>query len=75
MVIFDEVMAKEIVDFVEEYRYVVGTIIRQCEAGISRSAGIAAALSKCINGDDKYFFNRYLPNSLVYSKIIKAWGE
>ena len=48
-------------------------IVCQCEAGISRSAGIAAALAKCIDGDDRYFFKHFIPNSLVYSLIIKEW--
>jgi predicted protein tyrosine phosphatase len=45
-----------------------------CEAGISRSAGCAAALSKIFTGDDselvraKPFFNR-----LVYRTILDTW--
>jgi len=47
-----------------------------CEAGISRSAGCAAALSKIFTGDDselvrtKPFFNR-----LVYRTILDTWQE
>ena len=42
-----------------------------CEAGISRSAGAVAALSKVINGDDSYFFKMFLPNRLVYRLILQ----
>ena len=66
-------MAKKIVKFVKKYLNDVELIVCQCEAGISRSAGIAAGLAKCIDGDDDYFFKRYLPNSLVYSMIRKEW--
>lgn len=73
MVFFSADMAKEILSFVEKYRDKVDLIVCQCEAGISRSAGIAAALSKIINGDDSVFFKRYIPNSLVYSQILRSW--
>jgi predicted protein tyrosine phosphatase len=49
-------------------------IIVQCNAGISRSAGVVAALSFIINGDDSWVFNdnRYLPNRLVYRTILET---
>jgi predicted protein tyrosine phosphatase len=75
--IFDEEDAKRIIDFVnmnqgskEDWKLVV-----HCDAGISRSAGVAAALSKIFNDDDKYFFKHYLPNSLVYNTILKVYDE
>ncbi|GAG76409.1 unnamed protein product [marine sediment metagenome] len=74
-VFFDSKMAKLIVDFVQCHQMEADLVVCQCEAGISRSAGIAAALAKCINGNDFYFFNRYLPNSLVYSLIMKEWNK
>ena len=46
-------------------------IIVHCEAGVSRSAGAVAALSKLLNGDDSYFFKHFLPNTLVYKLILK----
>lgn len=47
--------------------------IVHCEAGQSRSAGVAAALSKWINGEDwDYFLNpKYTPNSYCYQTILK----
>ena len=76
-VFFDLKMAKEIVDFVANFVTWenLELIVCQCDAGISRSAGIAAALAKCLNGDDKYYFKHFLPNSLVYSQIIKEWNR
>ncbi len=44
-----------------------------CEAGISRSAGVAAALSQIYFGDDaKFFLPPYRPNTLVYNAILNA---
>jgi len=57
--------------FVTTYKDKISLIICQCEAGISRSAGIAAALSKALNGEDEYFFKHYLPNMLVYNLLLK----
>ena len=73
MIFFSEEHAKQLVDFVRKYLNDIELIICQCDAGISRSAGMAAALSKCIENDDKIFFKNYLPNSLVYSTILKIW--
>jgi len=41
-----------------------------CEAGVSRSPGVAAALSKIHLGEDQEFFDNYTPNMLVYRKIL-----
>jgi predicted protein tyrosine phosphatase len=45
-------------------------VVVHCEAGISRSAGIAAAVSKIWNGADNFYFERYLPNSWVYRQVL-----
>ena len=74
MVFFSADMARKILNFVREYENKVGLIVCQCEAGIRRSAGIAAGLAKILNGNDNYFFKHYIPNSLVYSQIIRAWS-
>ena len=69
-VLFNKEDAKKIVNFVRRYLNKVELIVCQCEAGISRSAGVAAALSKYITGSDEYYFKHYLPNSLVYKLLI-----
>lgn len=70
IILFDETLAKNILDFVSRYSYMVDLIVVHCEAGISRSAGCASALSLIYNGEDQYYFDHYLPNMLVYRKII-----
>jgi predicted protein tyrosine phosphatase len=51
-------------------------IICQCEAGISRSAGLAAAISFMYNGTDTWVFEnpKYFPNKHVYRTMLRAYG-
>jgi Predicted protein-tyrosine phosphatase len=64
--------AQRIVAFVEAHRERVSLVVCQCEAGISRSAGVAAALSKWLNGDDALFFRYFHPNRHVYRLVLEA---
>jgi 8-oxo-dGTP diphosphatase len=73
-VLFDYPHARAIYDFVSEYPEDM-TVVVHCEAGLSRSAGVAAALSKFYNGNDKEFFERRRPNSRVYSKLLDYFME
>lgn len=67
--------AEEIKRFVELHKD--DPIIIHCDAGISRSAGIAAALMKYYNGDDTPIFDnpRYCPNMLCYRTMLNALME
>lgn len=69
--------ASKIVDFTESYKYAVDLFVINCNAGISRSAGTAAALSKIYNGDDMWVFKdrRYCPNMRVYRYILEEAFE
>jgi predicted protein tyrosine phosphatase len=70
-VFFDEEMAEKIVHFVKKHKDNINTLICACEAGISRSAGCAAAFSKFYFDDDKIFYSsQYFPNSLIYRTIL-----
>ena len=70
-----EEQAKVILAFVDKYYNLIEAIICQCDAGVSRSAGVAAALSKILNGDDSWVFNskEYIPNMYVYRMIINKY--
>lgn len=46
-----------------------------CEAGQSRSAGVAAAISKILFDDDEIFFRTKHPNMLCYRKVYNALME
>jgi predicted protein tyrosine phosphatase len=49
-------------------------IIVQCDAGVSRSAGVGAALMKFFNDDDMKIFEnpRYCPNMRCYRTVLDA---
>lgn len=48
-----------------------------CDAGISRSSGIAAALCKIYNGNDSHIWNdwHYEPNKYIYNTILQTIKE
>lgn len=52
-------------------------IIVHCDAGISRSSGIAAAILKAYTGDDSQIFNnpRYSPNMRCYRSVYNKLME
>jgi predicted protein tyrosine phosphatase len=82
--LFTKDMADKIVEFLERNDPVLAAIIH-CEAGISRSAGVAAAMARIYNGTDQEFFNpaprlyevtgRYRPNLLVYRLMMESLYE
>lgn len=77
IVLFNQEMAQQIKDFVIQKIWSGWSafdnliVIIHCEAGISRSAGVAGALNKHFLGNDKDFFKYpYLPNRLVYRTLL-----
>jgi predicted protein tyrosine phosphatase len=70
--IITEKQAKDIWHFVKKNKWRTSVIVCHCEAGRSRSAGVAAALSKIINGTDEEYFKKYTPNSKAYAAILKV---
>jgi len=72
----DEYDAKTIKDFVDYIKKMdIDFLIVHCHAGISRSAAVAAAISKVETGSDEKFFNgEFVPNMKVYYAVLKAFG-
>ena len=64
--------AKEIWKFINKHLSEIEMIIVNCEAGISRSSAVAAAISKILNGNDDDFFKYFIPNRLVYRKMMEV---
>lgn len=67
--------AKRIAGFVERYKDVL--LLIHCDEGVSRSAGIAAAVLRYYTGDDAAIFDdcfSYNPNMWCYFKVLKAFG-
>lgn len=73
LVPFTSYHAKSILNFVNEWKNEVDTVLVNCVAGISRSAGVAGALSKIFNGNDEYYFKHYCPNQYVYRLILNEY--
>lgn len=67
--------ARMIVDFVSRWSNKVNLVIIHCEAGISRSAGVCAALMKIFNGNDFEIFDnpRYAPNMSCYRSVLESY--
>lgn len=67
--------ARAIWDFIEQHLEGLERVVLHCDAGVSRSPAVAAALAKCLEGDDSEFFRRYRPNMRVYRALLDEWNE
>lgn len=67
--------AKEIANFVLEWKDKVDLIVVHCEAGISRSAGVCAAIMKYLTNDDMAIFGNcyFCPNMYCYRLVLNAF--
>lgn len=74
-VLMNSEQAKLILEFVKENLNKIDLIICQCEQGMSRSAGIAAALSKIMQNEDEYFLKNYWANRWVYDLLIETAND
>jgi predicted protein tyrosine phosphatase len=69
--LFSQSQAAMVWTFVLQHLPEIQRILVHCDAGVSRSSGIAAALAKVLNDDDAEFFGgRYLPNMRVYKILL-----
>lgn len=68
--------AEQIANFVRRWINKVDTVIVHCDAGVSRSAGIGAAIMKWANGDDSAIFNngRFIPNMRCFRMMLNAFN-
>lgn len=71
--LFSPTDAQAVVAFVRTHHVCgIRRVLIHCDAGISRSAGMAAALAKFYTGDDFWFFKHKRPNMLVYRLMMEA---
>ena len=77
LVLFEEDHAHRILDFVKTVWDRIDLLMVHCEAGISRSPAIAAAVSRIYYGDDAPFVlsHLYEPNPLVYRTMLEVAVE
>ncbi len=75
-VFFDESHARQIADLLGRHPE-VKIVLVNCQAGISRSAAVAAAICMAKNGNDDHIFGSplYDPNHQVYTILLKALGH
>lgn len=68
---------EQVAKFVHDNEDWADLIIVQCEAGVSRSAGVCAAIMKYVTGDDMQIFGspRYSPNMNCYRMTLNALME
>ena len=69
--------AEQIKEFVNKYKDTdIDTLIVNCGAGQSRSAGVAAAILMYLTGSDRQIYDdkKYTPNRLCYSTVLKAFN-
>lgn len=73
--LFTKKDAEKIYDFVLKWYDKVDLIIVHCSAGISRSAGVCAAIMKSVIGDDSPVWDNplYHPNSLCYKLVLEEF--
>lgn len=71
---FTKLMAQQILYFVAPFLTgdELKEIIIHCNAGLSRSPGVAAALATILNQDENIFFIHHFPNPFVRKTIIDA---
>jgi predicted protein tyrosine phosphatase len=71
--LFSQEQARSIWDFVRQHVGQIERIVVHCDAGVSRSPAVAAALSRVLNGDDAAFFGGpYRPNMHVYRTLLET---
>jgi len=75
-VLFNEDMAGDIIealrDQVDPAERTIKGIVVHCDAGISRSAGVGAALALWFNGEEQLYGRGLVPNKLVYRTMLNV---
>lgn len=72
--LFSPKMANQVWDFIETVP-APEILLIHCEAGISRSAAVGAAIAKVIGQDFDAYFEKYYPNPLVYRVMLEEWNR
>lgn len=72
LILFNGELARQILEFVDRVWDEIEVLMIHCEAGISRSPAVAAAIAKLKYKDDAAYFRIYRPNTLVYLTLLQA---
>lgn len=74
-ILFNEEMAKQILNFLFVKNNEVPLLLIHCDAGYSRSPAIAAAVDKITRGDDSHWFKTKAPNRLVLTTLLNTYND
>ncbi len=76
-VLMTEKDALKIKNYVLKYKDKVNSIIVHCEVGVSRSAGVMAAIQKYLTGDDSSIFSNgmFAPNRHCYELMLHTFFD
>lgn len=72
-VLFDDDMAEQIIDFIEQYKAAVDTLLAHCYAGQSRSRAVGAFVVEMLGGDNSKYFEDGVPNQYIYDVLESSW--
>jgi predicted protein tyrosine phosphatase len=71
--LFSVAQARQIWATVVEHRAAAQRILVHCEAGISRSSAVAAAVARFLGEDEQEFLGgKYHPNARVYRMLVES---
>jgi predicted protein tyrosine phosphatase len=71
--LFSPSQAMQVWDFVLRHRGDIHRIVLHCDAGVSRSPAVAAAVARVLGGDGAEFLSgKYRPNQRVYRLLLDA---
>lgn len=62
VVLFDDEMADDIIDFIEKHKITVDTLLVHCYARQSRSRAVGAFAVEILGGDNSKYFEEGTPN-------------
>lgn len=70
--LFNQSVGRQILDFVDNVQSQIEVLLIHCEAGISRSAAVAAAVDKLYlkRENCKPYWETHRPNPLVYNTLV-----
>ena len=72
-VLFNDEMADQIIEFIEQYKSFVDTLLIHCYAGQSRSRAVGAFAVDMLGGDNSKYFEEGSPNQYIYDVLETAW--
>jgi predicted protein tyrosine phosphatase len=75
LVLFEASIAHQIWEFLSDLPPDVVDILINCDAGNSRSAAVAAAITKALGGDDSEYFKLKNPNRKVFRILLEVFYD